>query len=85
MDLKAFVLFSLHFSKLVPKIEKLEGDEIEKPYRIELELLRVDPLAGWLMGLLNHIDIVDSIEFKQELKKYIDSNVTSQLETLLQS
>ena len=85
MDLKAFVLFSLHFSKLVPKIEKLEGDEIEKPYRIELELLRVDPLAGWLMGLLNHIDIVDSIEFKQELKKYIDSNVTSQLDTLLKS
>ncbi len=85
MDLKSFVLFSLHFSKLVPKIEKLDGEGIDKPYRIVLEVLRVDPLAGWLMGLLNHIDIVDSIEFKQELKKYIDSNVTSQLETLLQS
>ena len=85
MDLRAFILWTLHFPKLVSQVENMMQDGVDKPYRIVLEVLRVDPLAGWLLGLLNHIDIVDSIEFKQELKKYIDSNVTSQLKTLLQS
>ena len=85
MDLRAFILFTLHFPKLVSQVENMTQDGVDKPYRIVLEVLRVDPLAGWLMGLLNHIDIADSIEFKQELKKYIDSNVTSQLKTLLES
>ena len=84
-DLKAFVLFTLHFANLVSQVEKIDEEGLDKPYQIVLEVVRVDPLAGWLMGLVNHIDIVDSIEFKQELMKYIDSNVTSQLETLLQS
>lgn len=85
MDLKAFVLFSLHFSKLVPKIEKLDGDEIEKPYRIELALLRVDPMAGWIIGLINHIDIVDSSDFKESLRFYFEKYVSSQLKNILQS
>ena len=85
MDLPSFILWTLHFPKLVSQVENIMQDGVDKPYRIVLEVLRVDPLAGWLMGLLNHIDIVDSTEFKQELKKYIDNNVTSQLKTLLQS
>lgn len=83
-DLKAFVLFSLHYSKLVPLIEKLDDKENTKPYRIELELLRVDPLAGWLLGLLRHIEIVDSPVFKEALSKYFEKNVLSQLQTKLQ-
>jgi predicted DNA-binding transcriptional regulator YafY len=83
-DLKAFVLFSLHYSKLVPLIEKLDDKENAKPYRIQLELLRVDPLAGWLLGLLRHIEIVDSPVFKEELSKYFEKNVLSQLQTKLQ-
>jgi hypothetical protein len=85
MDLKAFVLFSLHFSKLVPKIEKLPGDDIDKPYRIELELLRVDPMAGWIIGLINHLDIVDSPDFKGKLLSYFENYVSSQLQSKLQS
>ncbi len=85
MDLKAFVLFSLHFSKLVPKIEKLEGEDIEKPYRIELELLRVDPMAGWIIGLINHLDIVGSSEFKESMRFYFEKYVSSQLQSKLQS
>jgi hypothetical protein len=85
MDLKAFVLFSLHFSKLVPKIEKLDGDDIDKPYRIELELLRVDPMAGWIIGLINHLSIVDSPDFKGKLLSYFENYVSSQLQSKLQS
>jgi predicted DNA-binding transcriptional regulator YafY len=85
MDLKAFVLFTLHFANLVSQVEKIEGVGIDKPYRIELEVLRVDPLAGWLMGLVNHIDIEESLEFKKELRHYIGKYVTSQLNTLLES
>ncbi len=85
MDLKAFVLFTLHFANLVSQVEKIEGDGLDKPYQIVLEVVRVDPLAGWLMGLVNHIDIVDSSQFKIELKKYVDTYVTSQLDTLLKS
>ncbi|MHA8095136.1 hypothetical protein ACMH5Q_09580 [Aquirufa lenticrescens] len=85
MDLKAFVLFSLHFSKLVPKIEKIEGNDIDKPYRIELELLRVDPMAGWIIGLINHLDIVGSSDFKGKLHSYFENNVSSQLQSKLQS
>jgi hypothetical protein len=84
MDIKAFILFTLNFSKLVPLIEKLEDSDNPMPYRIELELLRVDPLAGWLLGLLRHIEIVDSPAFKAELSKYFEQNVLSQLHTKLQ-
>jgi predicted DNA-binding transcriptional regulator YafY len=84
MDLKAFVLFSLHFSKLVPKIEKLDGDDLYKPYRIELELLRVDPLAGWLIGLINHIEIVGP-EFKSALKFHFETYINTELQSKLNS
>jgi predicted DNA-binding transcriptional regulator YafY len=85
MDLKAFILFSLHFSKLVPRIEKLEVADNAMPYRIELELLRVDPLAGWLFGLLSHVEIVGSSDFKESLWKFYQNNVDSQIQTKLQS
>lgn len=85
MDLKAFVLFSLHFSKLVPMIERLEEPENKMPYRIELELLRVEALAGWMIGLINHIEFVDSSEFKVALKSHFDDHIKNELQTKLNS
>jgi hypothetical protein len=83
MDIKSFILFSIHYSKLVPLIEKLDEPANPMPYRIELDLLRVDPLAGWIFGLMRHIQIVDSVEFKEDLKSYFEKNVQSQIDTLL--
>jgi predicted DNA-binding transcriptional regulator YafY len=83
MDLKSVILFSLHYSKLVPMIQKLEDVDNPMPYRIELDLVRVDPLAGWIFGLLRHVAIVDSAEFKEDLKAYFEKNVKSQIDTLL--
>ena len=83
MDLKSVILFSLHYSKLVPMIQKLEDEDNPMPYRIELDLVRVDPLAGWIFGLLRHVAIVDSAEFKEDLKAYFEKNVKSQIDTLL--
>ena len=80
MDLKAFILFSLHFSKLVPMIEKLDENQHARPYRIELNLLRVDPLAGWILGLLQHIEIINSPGFKAEFMRFYEKNVASQFE-----
>jgi predicted DNA-binding transcriptional regulator YafY len=85
MDLKAFVLFSLHFSKLVPMIERLDEPENKMPYRIELELLRVEALAGWMIGLINHIEFVDSSEFKAALKSHFDDHIIKELQTKLNS
>jgi predicted DNA-binding transcriptional regulator YafY len=85
MDLKAFVLFSLHFSKLVPMIERLDEPENKMPYRIELELLRVEALAGWMIGLINHIEFVDSSEFKAALKSHFDDHIKNELQTKLNS
>lgn len=85
MNLRSFVLFSVHFSKLVPMIERLDDPENQKPYRIELEVLRVDPLAGWLIGLINHIEIVDSPEFKAKLKYHFDTFIDKELQTKLNS
>ena len=85
MDLKAFVLFSLHFSKLVPMIERLDDPENKMPYRIQLELLQVDALAGWMIGLINHIEIVDSPEFKAKLKYHFDTFIDKELQTKLNS
>jgi len=85
MDLKAFVLFSLHFSKLVPMIERLDDPSNQKPYRIELEVLRVDPLAGWLIGLINHIEMVDSQEFKAKLKYHFETYIKTELQSKLNS
>ena len=80
MDLKAFILFSLYFSKLVPMIEKLDENQHARPYRIELNLLRVDPLAGWILGLLQHIEIINSPGFKAEFMRFYEKNVASQFE-----
>lgn len=85
MDLKAFVLFSLHFSKLVPMIERLDEPENKMPYRIELELLRVEALAGWMIGLINHIEFADSSEFKAALKSHFDDHIIKELQTKLNS
>lgn len=80
LDLKAFVLFSLHFSKLVPRIEKIS--DAAKPYRIELELVKVDPIAGWLLGLINHIEIVDSPAFMDAWKKHYEYHIAPKLKTI---
>ena len=85
LDLKSFILFSLHFSKLVPMIERLDDSENKMPYRIELELLQVDALAGWMIGLINHIEIVDSPEFKAKLKYHFDTFIDKELQTKLNS
>jgi hypothetical protein len=85
MDLKAFILFSLHFSKLVPRIEKFEDADNSMPYRIELELLRVDPLAGWLFGLLSHVEIVGSSDFKESLLKFYQNNLIQMMLVQLQN
>jgi hypothetical protein len=47
--------------------------------------LRVDPLAGWLFGLLSHVEIVGSSDFKESLWKFYQNNVDSQIQTKLQS
>lgn len=85
MNLKSFILFSLHFSKLVPMIERLDDPGNKMPYRIQLELLQVDALAGWMIGLINHIEIVDSPEFKAKLKYHFDTFIDKELQTKLNS
>ncbi len=83
MDLKAFLLFSLHFSKLVPFVQKLAEEVHPKPYRLELHLVKVDPLAGWILGLLQHVDWVDSPMFNAELLRFYQNQVASVIESKL--
>ena len=60
-------------------IQKLDEHEHARPYRIQLNLLRVDPLVGWILGLLQHIEIVDSPAFKAEFMRFYEKNVASQI------
>lgn len=78
MDLMALKLFELHFPQLITLVESI-GDSVQHPqFRIQMEIVRPDPLVGFCLGCLNHIQI-QSPEFIIALKEFYQKNIQQNL------
>jgi len=74
MDLIAFKLFELQFPSLMSKIEVwTKQDKVR--YRLQMEVVRPDPLVGFCLGQLNHIEFENSDNFLSALKGYFEQNI----------
>jgi hypothetical protein len=78
MDLMALKLFELHFPQLITLVESI-GDSVQNPkFRIQIEIVRPDPLVGFCLGCLNHIKI-QSPAFILALKEFYQKNIHQNL------
>jgi len=78
MDLMALKLFELHFPQLITLVEPLSDSTSNPKFRISLEIVRPDPLVGFCLGCLNHLEI-KSPEFISALKDFYQKNIQMNL------
>lgn len=78
MDLMALKLFELHFPQLIKLVESSSQSDANPTFRISLEIVRPDPLVGFCLGCLNHIEI-KSPEFILALKDFYQKNIQKNL------
>lgn len=83
-NLKAMTIFLLHFPYLTDHFQYLE-DETDKPFRLLLDIVRVEPIIGVLSVLLNHIRFEHSEEFLGAWKQFHKEHVESGLADLFKS
>lgn len=83
-NLKAMTIFLMHFPYLTDQFQYLEA-EVEKPFLLTLDMVRVEPIIGVLSVLLNHIRFENSEDFLKAWKTFHKLNVETSLEKLWES
>jgi len=78
LDLMAFKIFELHFPSLISKVE-VWSNQPKPKYIVKLEMVRPDPLVGFCLGLLNHIEFEHSDEFLESLRGFYIRNISGNL------
>lgn len=78
LDLMAFKLFELHFPSLISKVE-IFSNQTKLKYIVKLEMTRPDPIVGFCLGLLNHIEFENSDEFLASMRTYYTKHVAQNL------
>jgi len=78
LDLMAFKLFELHFPSLISRVEVF-SNQAKLKYIVRLEMTRPDPIVGFCLGLLNHIDFENSEEFLASMRNYYTKHVAQNL------
>jgi hypothetical protein len=80
-NLKAMTIFLLHFPYLTDQFQYLDT-EVDKPFLLTLDIVRVEPIIGVFSVLLNHIRFENSDEFLSAWKVFHQANVEGSLERL---
>ena len=78
LDLMAFKIFELHFPSLISKVE-VWSNQPKPKYIVQLEMVRPDPLVGFCLGLLNHIEFEHSEEFLESFRGFYIRNISGNL------
>ncbi|MEY2793746.1 MAG: hypothetical protein RJA76_1738 [Bacteroidota bacterium] len=78
MDLLAFKLFELQFPSLMSKVEVYTHHNKIK-YIVKLEMTRPDPIVGFCMSLLNHIEFENSDEFLEAMREFYTKHISVNL------
>ncbi len=78
LDLMAFKLFELHFPSLISKVEVF-SNQTKLKYIVKLEMTRPDPIVGFCLGLLNHIEFENSDEFLASIQSFYTKNIQGNL------
>ncbi len=78
MDLKAFKLFELHYPSLISKVEAC-SKQSQLKYTVKLDMVRPDPMVGFCLGLLNHIEFENSEAFLASVQDFFHKNIQENL------
>ena len=78
LDLMAFKLFELHFPSLISRVEVF-SNQARLKYLVKLEMTRPDPIAGFCLGLLNHIEFENSDAFLEAMRIFYTKNIAGNL------
>ncbi len=80
-NLKAMTIFLLHFPYLTDQFQYLDA-ELDKPFLLKLDVIRVEPIIGVFSVLLNHIRFENSEAFLAAWKVFHQTNVEEGLARL---
>lgn len=78
LDLMAFKLFEHHFPSLISRVEVF-ANTTKLKYIVKLEMTRPDPIVGFCLGLLNHIEFENSDEFLASMRTFYHKNIAANL------
>lgn len=78
LDLMAFKLFEHHFPSLISRVEVF-ANTTKLKYIVKLEMTRPDPIVGFCLGLLNHIEFENSDEFLASMRTFYHKNIAGNL------
>jgi hypothetical protein len=80
-NLKAMTIFLLHFPYLTDQFQYLDT-EVDKPFLLTLDIVRVEPIIGVFSVLLNHIRFENSDAFLAAWKVFHQATVQEGLARL---
>ncbi len=78
LDLMAFKLFELHYPSLISRVE-IFSNQTKLKYIVKLDMVRPDPIVGFCIGLLNHIEFENSDDFLEAMRGFYTKHIAGNL------